>query len=293
MHESHHARQYEVLGALFLPIYLWLHARCGYAANPLEREAEACASTGRLPIDDRAVVREIDGSGRPGDRRVRAHAERGLFRARDARSRRSTFRACSSGPTRTRRGATFSSWRRRHGQVVGGTLFHWLAEAGSGFSSFLGVARAPGAAMGWRGACTSGASPCSERASQGRVAGRVHRRGQPYAPVRCRARARGRARLGPLGLAATPSSTWASDRWTSATSSPSAARTAARSPSSTCFSVPARQLQPCHDLVVATMRAYWSPWLGNAAAHYANELESRAGGAKELALISPVPAGPP
>lgn len=44
VHESHHARQYEVLGPFFLPIYLWLHARHGYAGNPLEREAEACAS---------------------------------------------------------------------------------------------------------------------------------------------------------------------------------------------------------------------------------------------------------
>jgi len=44
MHESHHARQYEILGPFFLPIYLWLHARYGYAANPLEVEAEACAA---------------------------------------------------------------------------------------------------------------------------------------------------------------------------------------------------------------------------------------------------------
>jgi hypothetical protein len=43
-HESHHARQYEVLGPFFLPIYLWLQARHGYANNPLEREAEACAA---------------------------------------------------------------------------------------------------------------------------------------------------------------------------------------------------------------------------------------------------------
>jgi hypothetical protein len=43
-HESHHARQYDVLGPYFLPIYLYLHARHGYWANPLEREAEACAS---------------------------------------------------------------------------------------------------------------------------------------------------------------------------------------------------------------------------------------------------------
>jgi hypothetical protein len=43
VHESHHARQYEVLGPFFLPVYLFLHAARGYAANPLEQEAEACA----------------------------------------------------------------------------------------------------------------------------------------------------------------------------------------------------------------------------------------------------------
>jgi hypothetical protein len=43
MHESHHARQYEVLGVFFLPVYLWLQARHGYVANPMEIEAEACA----------------------------------------------------------------------------------------------------------------------------------------------------------------------------------------------------------------------------------------------------------
>jgi len=49
VHESHHSRQYEVLGPFFLPVYLWLHARSGYAANPLEREAEACGANARLP----------------------------------------------------------------------------------------------------------------------------------------------------------------------------------------------------------------------------------------------------
>jgi hypothetical protein len=44
LHESHHARQYEVLGPFFLPIYVWLHARHGYTANPLECEAEACGA---------------------------------------------------------------------------------------------------------------------------------------------------------------------------------------------------------------------------------------------------------
>ena len=43
IHESHHARQYEVLGPYFIPVYLGLQARYGYLQNPLEREAEACA----------------------------------------------------------------------------------------------------------------------------------------------------------------------------------------------------------------------------------------------------------
>ena len=44
VHESHHARQYEIFGPFYLLVYLWLHARRGYAANPLELEAEACAA---------------------------------------------------------------------------------------------------------------------------------------------------------------------------------------------------------------------------------------------------------
>ena len=43
MHEEHHARQYEVLGPFFIPIYLWCQARGGYWRNPLEQEAEGCA----------------------------------------------------------------------------------------------------------------------------------------------------------------------------------------------------------------------------------------------------------
>lgn len=44
VHESHHTRQYEVLGPFFIPIYLYLQARHGYSGNPLEQEAEACAT---------------------------------------------------------------------------------------------------------------------------------------------------------------------------------------------------------------------------------------------------------
>ncbi|HET8568926.1 MAG TPA: hypothetical protein VFM93_08075 [Candidatus Limnocylindria bacterium] len=38
-HERRHVMQYEVLGLAFLPLYLWLYARHGYASHPLERDA--------------------------------------------------------------------------------------------------------------------------------------------------------------------------------------------------------------------------------------------------------------
>jgi hypothetical protein len=38
-HERRHAHQYERLGCAFLPLYLWLYSRHGYAAHPLERDA--------------------------------------------------------------------------------------------------------------------------------------------------------------------------------------------------------------------------------------------------------------
>ncbi|GAC1455447.1 MAG: hypothetical protein NVS1B1_11360 [Candidatus Limnocylindrales bacterium] len=38
-HELRHVRQYERIGLAFLPLYLRLLARHGYAAHPLERDA--------------------------------------------------------------------------------------------------------------------------------------------------------------------------------------------------------------------------------------------------------------
>lgn len=43
-HEGHHVGQYERLGPLFIPLYLWHQARAGYHGNPFEHEAAACAS---------------------------------------------------------------------------------------------------------------------------------------------------------------------------------------------------------------------------------------------------------
>ncbi|MBV9546397.1 MAG: hypothetical protein JOY61_18665 [Chloroflexi bacterium] len=54
VHESHHTRQYESLGPWFLPIYVFLHVTRGYAHNPLEQEAEACAERWRAPCATRS-----------------------------------------------------------------------------------------------------------------------------------------------------------------------------------------------------------------------------------------------
>ena len=38
-HELVHVEQYKRYGLAFLPLYLWLYARHGYRAHPLEQEA--------------------------------------------------------------------------------------------------------------------------------------------------------------------------------------------------------------------------------------------------------------
>ncbi len=42
-HELAHVAQYARYGLAFLPLYLWLYARHGYAAHPFEREAAELA----------------------------------------------------------------------------------------------------------------------------------------------------------------------------------------------------------------------------------------------------------
>lgn len=46
-HELAHVRQYERYGLAFLPLYLLLYARHGYAAHPFEREATELARLGQ------------------------------------------------------------------------------------------------------------------------------------------------------------------------------------------------------------------------------------------------------
>lgn len=42
-HERHHVTQYEILGPLFLPTYVWLFLVRGYRSHPFEMEAEEAA----------------------------------------------------------------------------------------------------------------------------------------------------------------------------------------------------------------------------------------------------------
>jgi GNAT superfamily N-acetyltransferase len=172
------------------------------------------------------------------------------------------------------------------GRVVGGTLFHWLADAGSGFSSFLGVDR--------------------EFRRQG-IARRMHTE-----RFRILDRAAGGQAPGVFIDVVNPNRLSAAElaREKAAGSDPWARREAFAHlgfrqvdiryeqpvggpnggpvtildllycPHSPADSVPT-------SLVIATMQAYWSPWLGKTAARHARELESRAHGATSLALITP------
>jgi GNAT superfamily N-acetyltransferase len=198
-----------------------------------------------------------------------------------------------SGDARTGARRNFLLVAETEDRVIGGTLFHWLADAGSGFSSFLGVDRAmrrrglarrlhqerfaaldraaggPGKAPGvFIDVVNPGRLPPDELTRESLVGSDPWQRRQAFAHLGFRQvdiryeQPVGGPNGGPvtiLDLLFCP-----------------------RQPSDT---VPT-------SLVVATMEAYWSPWLGAAARRHARELESRAQGATDLKLISPVPLRP-
>lgn len=179
------------------------------------------------------------------------------------------------------------------GQVVAGTLFHWLAEPGSGFSSFLGVDRA------LRG--------------QG-LARQLHER--RFALLDVAAGGPGRApgvfidvvnpnRLSAQDLAR--EKTAGSDPWTrrrafghlgfrqvdiryeQPVGGPNGGPVTVLD-LLYCPRVPAETIPT--DFVVATMQAYWSPWLADRAAFHAAELRARAEGRPTLRLLWPEPDQP-
>jgi len=59
-HEIRHVRQYERLGLAFLPLYLRLYRKHGYAAHPLERDAAGVAALWHEP--DQQHVAQDEGA---------------------------------------------------------------------------------------------------------------------------------------------------------------------------------------------------------------------------------------
>jgi GNAT superfamily N-acetyltransferase len=177
------------------------------------------------------------------------------------------------------------------GQVVGGALFHWLAEAGSGFSSFLGV---------------------DARLRGHGIARRLH--DKRFAVLDAAA---GRPVPGVFIDVVNPARLSADDlaRETLAGSDPWTRRRAfghlgfrqvdiqyeqpVGGPNGGPVTIldllycPRRPAESvATDLVVKTMRAYWSPWLGERAAVHAETLRSRAHGQTSLGLLWPEPPRP-
>ncbi len=173
------------------------------------------------------------------------------------------------------------------GRVVAGTLFHYLVEPNTGFSSFLGVARHA------RGQGLSRRLHEARFAALDRVAGRpvpgvfidVTNPARMPAADRARERAVGsdpavrREAFARLGFKQVDI------RYEQPVGGPGGGPVTTldllfcpRTPHTT---VPTR-------LVGATLRAYWSSWLGDAAAgRFARELEGRADGRAELPLVDP------
>ncbi len=173
------------------------------------------------------------------------------------------------------------------GRVVGGTLFHWLADAGSGFSSFLGVdrnLRRQGIGRKLHEARLSvldrAASPCRPgvfidvvsptRLPPEELAREKQVGSDPWQ------RRRALAHLGFRQVDV---------RYEQPVGGPNGGPVTILDllycPRQPADSVPTA-------LVATTMRAYWTPWLGDAeASRHARELESRALGQSELRLILP------
>jgi len=174
------------------------------------------------------------------------------------------------------------------GRVIGGALFHWLADAGSGFSSFLGVSR-EFRGHGVARALHEERFRILDRAAGGHSAGVFI---DVVNPTRMSEHELERERR--VG----------SDPWSRRRAfehlgfrqvdiryeQPVGGQNGGPV---TILDLLYCPRQPSKEvatrLVVATMRAYWSPWLGRTAERHARELERRARGAESVALISPVP----
>lgn len=187
-----------------------------------------------------------------------------------------------SGETGTRR--NFLIVAEEDERVIGGALFHYLGEAGSGFSSFLGVAR-EFRGRGVARALHDERFRVLDRAAGAQVPGvfidvvnpvrmgteELRRDDDPWG------RRKAFERLGFRQV---------DIRYEQPVGGPNGGPVTILD-LLYCPHAPSDTVKT--ELVVNTMRAYWSPWLGKSAERHARELERRAGGAGVLRLISPVP----
>lgn len=177
------------------------------------------------------------------------------------------------------------------GRVVGGTLFHWLAAAGSGFSSFLGVER-EFRQHGIARRLHEERFRILDRAAGGPVPGVfidvVNPTRLPPDELR-RERQVGsdpwdrRVAFEHMGFKQVDI------RYEQPVGGPNGGPVTILD---LLYCPHWPQVTVATRLVVDTMRAYWSGWLGASTERHARELEARAGGAEQLALISPVPPRP-
>jgi len=195
-----------------------------------------------------------------------------------------------SGDTSTRR--NFLVVAEVAGRVVGGALFHWLAAAGSGFSSFLGVERSM-RGQGVARALHQARLGILDRAAGGHVAGvfiDVVNPSRMSAHELERERRVGsngwdrRRAFEQLGFRQVDI------RYEQPVGGPNGGPVTILD-LLYCPHEPAEHVAT--SLVVSTMRAYWSPWLGRTAERHAAELQARAEGREWLALLSPAPRHPP
>ncbi|HEY1297305.1 MAG TPA: GNAT family N-acetyltransferase [Chloroflexota bacterium] len=179
----------------------------------------------------------------------------------------------------------------RDGGVIGGALFHWLADAGSGFSSFLGVAREC-RRQGIARRLHEERFRILDRASGGLVPGVFIDVVNPARLSEAELERERRAGSDPWDRRLTFEHLGFRQvdiRYEQPVGGPGGEPVTILDllycPRTPAASVPTW-------LVVDTMRAYWSGWLRESAGRHARELEARAHGATQLALISPVPPPP-
>jgi GNAT superfamily N-acetyltransferase len=200
-------------------------------------------------------------------------------------------RMLANGETGTRRNFLVVAEIDRH--VVGGTLFHWLADAGTGFSSFLGVERERrGQGIARRlhverfallDRAAGGTAPgvFIDVVNPGRMPpAELEREQQVGSDPWLRRRVFGRLGFRQVDI-----------RYEQPVGGPNGGPVTILD-LLFCPREPADWVATA--LVATTMQAYWSPWLGESAArHHAEVLTARAGGQDRLRLISPEPPRPP